>query len=67
MEILRLIFLVTYYKNLNSCAKGVEILASAISANSVKTSSLIKIAWFVIHGYKVSKNRHILILHRLPK
>ena len=30
-KFLRLIFLVTYYKNLNSCAKGVEILASAIS------------------------------------
>ena len=30
-KFLRLIFLMTYYSNLNSCVKGVEILANAIS------------------------------------
>ena len=41
MEILRLIFLVTYYKNLNSCVKGVEILANAISVPITNLNNII--------------------------
>ena len=40
-KFLRLIFLVTYYKNLNSCAKGVEILASAISVPITNLNNII--------------------------
>ena len=41
MEFLRLLFLVTYYKNLNSCVKGVEILASAISVPITNLNNII--------------------------
>ena len=40
-KFLRLLFLVTYYKNLNSCAKGVEILASAISVPITNLNNII--------------------------